>query len=152
MQPVRAHHWHCCGVKCEYLGSPMPNPSPLNSSRHLLQWNIAGFVAIAFFRTCCILQGLLQLILPDLLHFASFDAIQYCKVLCISQGLLQLLMQDLLPLPFAGFVASGRICCNRLLWDLLQLPFAGFVVIVFCRICCILKDPMQLHTAGFVVY
>jgi len=55
---------------------------------------------------------------------------------------LQFTLRDLSPLPFAGPLASGRICCHRLSWDLLPSPFVGFAAIAFGGICCnrVLQD------------
>lgn len=83
-------------------------------------------------------------------RFAAFDTNEYCKVWHVSQALLQLLLWDLSPLPFAGFVASARICRNRLSQDLLQLPLTGFLVITFCRTCCDCRLQDSLHGAGFI--
>lgn len=82
---------------------------------------VAGFIAINITGVCC------NFILRGLSRFASLGAIEDRKILRILQGSLQLILRDLLPLPFAGFVASGRICRNHLLRDLSQFAF--------CRIC-----------------
>lgn len=133
------------------------------------------FFPIAHCRTRCILRGSLLFnitrssargrvyhheycrircgsTLQHVLHFAAFDATEYCKVWHVSQASLQLILWDLSPLPFAGFVASARICRNRLSQDLLQLPLTGFVVITFCRTRCMLQGLLQLHIAGFAAF